>query len=334
MDYMFYGCSGLINLDVSSFDTSRVTAINDMFNGCSRLVSLNVSGFDTSNVTNISDMFNGCSSLTSLDVSGFDTSCVIYFNSMFKDCSGLTDIDLSGFNTSKGQYFYSMFSGCSRLTGLDLSSWNTSSASRMEEMFKDCSGLTDLDLSTWNTSKLSKVSSMFENCTQLVTIYVSGKWSTRNVSSSYGSNVFLGCTSLVGGNGTPYNSDKTGYTMACIDTNGQEGYLTQKGGSAPTPVYTTAYFKKSRYSNQSPLYNSSTQNYNAKYFKHYEGTLNDIQQLIDNNTAVRVDDETTGYKIYCWYVNDSSASDYGTLYWCSDAEKVFLVVQLQQFNFN
>ena len=47
-----------------------------MFTACSRLTSLDVSNFDTSKVTNMSRMFANCSSLTSLDVSSFDTSQV------------------------------------------------------------------------------------------------------------------------------------------------------------------------------------------------------------------------------------------------------------------
>ena len=45
-----------------------------MFNGCSRLTSLDVSKFDTSKVTDMGSMFSECSSLTSLDLSNFDTS--------------------------------------------------------------------------------------------------------------------------------------------------------------------------------------------------------------------------------------------------------------------
>jgi uncharacterized repeat protein (TIGR02543 family) len=46
----------------------------DMFSGCSSLLTLNVSTFNTSKVTIMDGMFNGCSSLTTLDLSNFDAS--------------------------------------------------------------------------------------------------------------------------------------------------------------------------------------------------------------------------------------------------------------------
>ena len=38
--------------------------------------------------------------------------------------------------------------------------------------------------------------------------------------------MFSNCTSLVGGNGTTYDSTKTDKSMAVIDTVGTPGYLT------------------------------------------------------------------------------------------------------------
>ena len=47
MSGMFYGCSSLASLDLSSLDTSQVTGMSYMFSGCSSLASLDVSGLDT-----------------------------------------------------------------------------------------------------------------------------------------------------------------------------------------------------------------------------------------------------------------------------------------------
>lgn len=59
---MFYGCSSLASLDLSSFDTSSVTDMHDMFYGCSSLASLDLSSFDTSKVGygKMVNMFSGC----------------------------------------------------------------------------------------------------------------------------------------------------------------------------------------------------------------------------------------------------------------------------------
>ena len=97
---MFYQCRSLTSLDLSSFDTSKVTGMSYMFYDCSSLTSLDLSSFDTSNVTGMSYMFYDCSSLTSLDLSSFDTSKVTGMSYMFYDCSSLTSLDLSSFDTS------------------------------------------------------------------------------------------------------------------------------------------------------------------------------------------------------------------------------------------
>ena len=40
MAYMFSGCSSLKELNLSNFNTNKVTNINGMFKGCSSLISL------------------------------------------------------------------------------------------------------------------------------------------------------------------------------------------------------------------------------------------------------------------------------------------------------
>ena len=49
-----------------------------MFWGCSSLQSINLSSFNTNNVKNMSSMFEGCSSLQSIDLSSFNTTDVKY----------------------------------------------------------------------------------------------------------------------------------------------------------------------------------------------------------------------------------------------------------------
>ncbi|SEK96088.1 surface protein [Ruminococcus albus] len=65
-----------------------------MFGGCTKLTSLDVSGFDTSKVTDMSWMFGGCSNLTALDLSGFETSSVTYMRCMFWSSGELSSLTL------------------------------------------------------------------------------------------------------------------------------------------------------------------------------------------------------------------------------------------------
>ena len=61
--HMFYYCSSLQSIDLSSFNTTNVKDMSWMFDGCSSLQSINLSSFNTTNVEDMDCMFNGCSSL-------------------------------------------------------------------------------------------------------------------------------------------------------------------------------------------------------------------------------------------------------------------------------
>ena len=92
MGAMFSGCSSLTSIDLSNFNTSKVTRMGNMFLDCSNLTNLNLCSFNTSNVIYMYAMFYGCSSLTSLDLSNFNTSKVTDISSMFYGCSKLQTI--------------------------------------------------------------------------------------------------------------------------------------------------------------------------------------------------------------------------------------------------
>ena len=66
---MFGGCKGLTSLDLSKWDTSKVT-MNSMFDNCSNLAELDLSGWDTSKVTSMDSMFSGCRKLNTITMIG------------------------------------------------------------------------------------------------------------------------------------------------------------------------------------------------------------------------------------------------------------------------
>ena len=71
---------------------------------------------------------------------------------------------------------------------------------------------------------------MFYGCSDLVSIYVSSGWSTAAVLSS--TNMFNGCTSLVGGQGTTYDANHINQTYAHIDGGtSNPGYFTAKNAA-------------------------------------------------------------------------------------------------------
>ena len=61
-----------------------------MFNFCTGLTSLDLSGFNTSKVTNMEYMFYGCRNLTTIYAgSGWSTNAVTSSTDMFKNCTNL-----------------------------------------------------------------------------------------------------------------------------------------------------------------------------------------------------------------------------------------------------
>ena len=167
---MFSGCSSLTSVDLSSFDTSKVTDMSSMFSGCSSLTSVDLSSFDTSKVTRMDAMFNSCRPLTSLDLSGFDTSKVTNMGSMFSNCSGLTGLDLSGFDTSKVTSMGGMFGSCSSLRLLSIGGSMSNVLSKLPaDQYYPASGgspvaKADLTAGTWvrDEAGLSKVATLVE----------------------------------------------------------------------------------------------------------------------------------------------------------------------------
>ena len=108
MSLMFYHLP-LAKLDLNNFDTRNVRIFYGMFCGCRNISELDLSSFDTSKVE---DMFDGCCSLKKLDLSKFDTSNVLSMTRLFCGCRNLKELDLSNFDMGNVKYMTLMFYGC------------------------------------------------------------------------------------------------------------------------------------------------------------------------------------------------------------------------------
>ena len=76
-------------------------SINDMFNGCVNIIEVDLSQFDSSKVTRMSGMFQNCISLIKVNFSNFNASLIEGMGSLFYNCKSLTSVDLSNFSTPK-----------------------------------------------------------------------------------------------------------------------------------------------------------------------------------------------------------------------------------------
>ena len=253
MSYMFGG-SKATTLDVSNFDTSKVTYMNGMFSN-SQATTLDVSNFDTSNVTDMSNMFDG-SKATTLDLSNFDTSNVTDMSSMFHS-SQVTTLDVSNFNTSNVTDMDSMFY-YSQATTLDLSNFDTSKVTNMKYMFQS-SQATTLDVSSFDTSKVTNMTNMFlgsqattldvsnfdtSNVTNMISMFSYSKATTLDVSNFDTSKVtnmsymFYNFTNLK----TIYVSNKFNTDKVTDSTNMFSGCTNLVGGAGTK--YNSSYVDK------------------------------------------------------------------------------------------
>ena len=110
---MFLYCENLKTVDISNWDTSKVTYTYDMFCKCTELETLNLSKWDCTNFVWTSQMFLGCSKLKSLgkfmsnvknNILFISTSCKDMFNgckSLSLDLSHLTIVTTKSSNFAK-----------------------------------------------------------------------------------------------------------------------------------------------------------------------------------------------------------------------------------------
>ena len=197
------------------------------------VLEIDLSNFDTSKVTNMSNMFLGMSNLTTLNLSNFNTSQVTNMAGMFFNILLLTTLDFSSFNTSKVTSMSNMFNNMPSLTTLDLSSFDTSNVTDMRYMFFSMSNLTTLDLSNFNTSQVTNMNGMFSlpdmwaSNDKLEKIYVNNDFNTSKLTTF--SNIFSNRKKLRGGNGSyltdPSTADKS---WLRVDRPGVQGYFTKK----------------------------------------------------------------------------------------------------------
>lgn len=200
--YQYAYPSGSYSLDLSGWDTSKVTTMAYMFYYCNALTSLDVSNWDTKRVSDMSNMFYYCQELTELNIKHFNMNKVDSVVNMFSNCKKLTHLDLSGWNFAEYiNSFQSMFDSCSSLVSVNITGWNTNTITNMNNMFSKCEKLVDI-IGELDTSKLTyglysgKSSQPFANCTSLETLYLKNIYKDCAVTDASKFSIDLGVTKV------------------------------------------------------------------------------------------------------------------------------------------
>ena len=66
MEVMFYGCEALESLNLTGWNTEKVTNMKSMFGYCEKLTELDLTSFNTEKTENVEYMFQECKELTTI----------------------------------------------------------------------------------------------------------------------------------------------------------------------------------------------------------------------------------------------------------------------------
>ncbi len=187
-------------------------------------------------------LFQDYGKLKDIDFSqAVDTSNVKKLNNLFQGCTQLEAVSLASFNTDQLEQVDHLFSGCSALKFVDLYGFEAAHVTSMSGMFSSCSSLRTLDLTSFDTGNLQQTIAMFYHCENLKTIFATNGFRTDKITDSVNaSNMFAGCTALVGGKGTTYDGNHTNKEYARIDRGAdQPGYFRLKSNRSYTITFET-----------------------------------------------------------------------------------------------
>ena len=112
-EMMFAQCTNLKSINfLDHLDTYSVTTMKEMFYLCSSLKTLDLSSWNTGNVENMRDMFNGCSSLTTIyGGPKWYLKSVNESKAMFHNCTQLTGSAGTTYNVIKTDCTYARIDG-------------------------------------------------------------------------------------------------------------------------------------------------------------------------------------------------------------------------------
>ena len=193
-----------------------------------------------SNVHNIVSLFMWFANMSNLTeiqgIQNLNTSTVVNMMSTFA-FTKLSSLNLSTFDTQNVETMQAMFAGSTMLYSLDLSSFETPNLTNTSYMFSMNyldPILTTIDMSSFDLSHVTTTDGMFQGNEMLRTVYCNSDCSTSTALTS-STNMFNGCTRILGGNGTTYDANHIDASYARPDLVGSKGYFT---GQAVVTEYT------------------------------------------------------------------------------------------------
>lgn len=203
MDSMFSDANIGNDLDLSTWDFSKVLGFNNAFRGL-RVANLNMNNLDLSNVNSISHAFsalvtdkftaNNCntsnitdftglfsgSTIDSLEINNWDLSNSNQANIVFSN-TNINSLEANNWNIS-GTTSLSAFFQKANIGTASLNNWQTSNTTNTTSMFYE-SNMPNVTLDNWQTSTLTSTLAMIYGSSELTSLDLSSWTSTSNISN-------------------------------------------------------------------------------------------------------------------------------------------------------
>lgn len=165
MRSLFYGVVGVNSLDVSRWDVRKVQDMSWIFSS-SGLTSLDLDSWSTDSLTALQNAFYNMPNLTSLKVRNFNTRQVTVLRGVFRELRNLRTLDINTWDVTNVEDMTLMFSA-SGLDALDLSRWQPNKLRELSWTFADMPNLTTLDVSRWNFGTITNLYSAFHSTSEI-----------------------------------------------------------------------------------------------------------------------------------------------------------------------
>jgi len=197
---VFQDMTNIGYVDLSGWDTSEVTTMDDAFYGASNF-NADLSAFNVSRVTRMMNTFRGASAFAGSGLEDWDTSSVLTLESAFRSATSFNG-DIGRWTTSAVTTMARAFYGATSFNA-DVSNMDVSSVTSLMAAFREATAF-DRDLSAWPiTSELTNLQHAFRDATSFQGTNGMNGWDTSNVNiMKY---AFGGCAS--------FNGDISGWSV-------------------------------------------------------------------------------------------------------------------------
>ena len=139
IENMFRGCKNF-NCDLSNWNVSKVENMRSLFYLCENFEGKGIENWNVSNVTNMAYMFYWCKKFN-CNLIGFDTSNVTNMNYMFALCYEFKGKGLENWDVSNVKYMKGTFHSCKKFEGKGLENWKLKSNCNIIDTFTNCDSM-------------------------------------------------------------------------------------------------------------------------------------------------------------------------------------------------